>query len=627
MQQTHHLHKNHTLKQGSYCIDHVLGEGGFGITYLATQNMLERKVAVKEFYLSGYCTRDTQHKGISVQKISFDDFSKYRQRFIEEAKLLAKLNHPGIVRVIDIFEENNTAYFVMEYVEGNSLMQLVRKHGTLPQEKVINYTCQLLEALEVVHKTGMLHRDIKPDNILVTPDDKVVLIDFGSAREFAEGTISHSVILTPGYAPPEQYSSRAHRGPFTDIYSVGATMYFCLTGQKPDSAPDRTQPGMDDSLQLASHFNSSISKELDSIISNALQINAKHRYASADLMFNELLGVKNFENKGVVERTIKVQLPEDEKTVVFVKKKNDIPKATLINSNNKSLFIERAFTYIPFLGLVIVILVIALNYKNNKHENNSTDSTSLKIEVKPNASIESPKSSETKAEPNVISENANEGSNNTFKKNESFQSFTDSRDGNVYKTVTIGEQVWMAENLRYLPEVSSPSEGSETAPHYYVYDYKVNSLTEAKGSKNYKTYGVLYNWPAAIQESSSSSSNPSGIQGVCPSGWHLPSKEEWNELDDYTGDETGGKLKEIGTSHWNEPNKCASDSFGFKALPGGDRYGEGIFGNKGIKAYYWSATKNSSTSAYYSYLDYNNCLIDIYYRSTRSGFSVRCLKD
>jgi uncharacterized protein (TIGR02145 family) len=155
----------------------------------------------------------------------------------------------------------------------------------------------------------------------------------------------------------------------------------------------------------------------------------------------------------------------------------------------------------------------------------------------------------------------------------------DARDGNAYKTVKIGNQIWLAENLKYLPSVVGPGTGSETTPYYYVYGYDGTNVTDAKATSNYTTYGVLYNWPAAMAGSASSNANPSGVQGVCPAGWHLPSDAEWTELTDYLGGKSvaGGKLKETGTTHWASPNTGATNETGFTALPGGYRYGMMVF--------------------------------------------------
>ena len=207
--------------------------------------------------------------------------------------------------------------------------------------------------------------------------------------------------------------------------------------------------------------------------------------------------------------------------------------------------------------------------------------------------------------------------------------FTDARDNNHYNTVKIGNQIWMAENLKYLPSVVGPATSSETDPYYYVYGYDGTDLNAANATANYNTYGVLYNWPAAMNGTESSVTNPSGVQGVCPTGWHLPSDAEWTELTDYLGGTSiaGGKLKEIYTTHWTDPNTGASNETGFTARPGGARTSTGIYFSIGDNGYWWSATEYSSTKAYFRHLFYDNGNVDSYYPNKEFGISVRCVMD
>jgi uncharacterized protein (TIGR02145 family) len=212
------------------------------------------------------------------------------------------------------------------------------------------------------------------------------------------------------------------------------------------------------------------------------------------------------------------------------------------------------------------------------------------------------------------------------------KTFTDARDGNVYLTIEIGDQVWMGENLRYLPSVVGPVTGSATTPYYYVVGYQGTDTAEAKATSNYTTYGVLYNWPAAMAGEASGTANPSGVRGVCPSGWHLPSDAEWTELTDYLGGETvaGGKLKETGTTHWITPNIDATNESGFLALPSGYRRGwsgGGVFENTGTAGYWWAATeKDAENAKMRSVLNYGG-EVSNYGFSKALGYCVRCVKD
>ncbi len=193
--------------------------------------------------------------------------------------------------------------------------------------------------------------------------------------------------------------------------------------------------------------------------------------------------------------------------------------------------------------------------------------------------------------------------------------FTDSRDGNIYKWVKIGNQIWLAENLKYLPDVVGPETGSETTPYYYVYDYNGTVAADAKSSNNYQIYGVLYNWPAAIN--------------ACPSGWHLPSDDEWAQLIEFLGGSSiaGGKLKESGTAHWQAPNTDATNESLFTALPGGERNFNSVFAGIGQVGSWWSSTEFSSSSAWFRYMFYNYGGVSRNNPSKESGLSVRCVKD
>ncbi len=207
--------------------------------------------------------------------------------------------------------------------------------------------------------------------------------------------------------------------------------------------------------------------------------------------------------------------------------------------------------------------------------------------------------------------------------------FTDSRDGNDYNWIQIGNQIWMSENMKYLPAVSPPTVGSYTDPYYYVHGYEGTSVSSAKSTSNYNTYGVLYNWPAAMAGATSSIDNPSGVQGVCPSGWHLPSIAEWIELISFLGggEIAGGKMKEAGYTHWISPNTGATNSSGFTALPGDSRGIDDRFYNIGYFCNWWSTWETETTYAAGRGLQYNEEFVGDYGYPKASGVSVRCIKD
>ena len=229
----------------------VLGHGGFGVTYLGWNVALDIPVAIKEYLPSDLATREQDLSIVPQAPRAASDFQWGLERFLDEARILARLQHPNIIRVHHFFEAHSTAYIAMDYVEGEDLSAHLARKGTLSEDELKAILYPLLSALEVVHQADFLHRDIKPGNIILRAEDgSPVLLDFGAARQ-AMGAKSRSVtsIVTPGYAPIEQYSSRGHQGAWTDIYALGGVCYRALTGQVPDDATDRMR---DDPLIPAS---------------------------------------------------------------------------------------------------------------------------------------------------------------------------------------------------------------------------------------------------------------------------------------------------------------------------------------------------------------------------------------
>lgn len=277
------------LNGGKYIIEKKIGEGGFGITYKAMQKGLNRAVCIKEYFLAGSCVRNTQARTVHLQGISDEKYEKYRQAFVKEAQTLAALHHPNIVEVIDIFDENNTSYMVMNFIEGRSLQDIVAKSGPLSYPDAVNYMAQITDAVRYIHEHNILHRDIKPENIMVTADYKAILIDFGSAREFEQDkTQMHTTMLTHGYAPPEQYTANSKKGSYTDIYALGGTLYFILTGKVPLEAAARSVEEMAEPKQL----NPTIPPEGNRTIMKAMKLKKEDRYQLVQDFMNDLKNVR-----------------------------------------------------------------------------------------------------------------------------------------------------------------------------------------------------------------------------------------------------------------------------------------------------------------------------------------------
>ena len=232
-----------TLQSGKYKIIRVLGQGGFGITYLAEQVMLGRKVAIKEFFYKDYCDREegTSHVTLGTQS-NRETVMRFREKFLKEARTISQLDHPNIIKIHDIFEENNTAYYVMEYIEGENLSELVKRQGALPEATAVAYIKKVADALAYIHARSINHLDVKPGNIMLRQhDQQIVLIDFGLSKQYDEvgsQTSSTPVGVSQGYAPVEQYSPGGVPtfSPSTDIYSMGATLYWLIIGKTPPNA-------------------------------------------------------------------------------------------------------------------------------------------------------------------------------------------------------------------------------------------------------------------------------------------------------------------------------------------------------------------------------------------------------
>lgn len=238
------------LQEGKYKIEKVLGQGGFGITYLAVQTGLNREVAIKEFFMKDYCERNATSSEVLLSSQGNKDIvERFQTKFIKEAQIIAQMDSPYIIRIHDIFKENSTAYYVMEYIDGNSLELLIKEKGKLDTQTALIYLQQISEALDYVHQKKILHLDIKPSNILLRHGKNAVLIDFGISKRYDDTGSQTSTTptgISKGYAPIEQYKQGGMDTfmPSTDIYSLGAVLYKLLTGETPPEASDIVDEGL-----------------------------------------------------------------------------------------------------------------------------------------------------------------------------------------------------------------------------------------------------------------------------------------------------------------------------------------------------------------------------------------------
>ena len=291
MEENLHCLRKGTRLIGRYTIEGVLGQGGFGITYLGMDELHKKKVAIKEFFPQGIVTRNIEYEDtVTVTLVGEkENYDKGKERFLKEAQTMAMFSKDkGIVKALDFFEINNTAYIVMEYLEGVTLKQYLRENKRIAAEDLVELLVPLIEALDEIHSQGLIHRDISPDNIMVLPDGRIKLMDFGAARDYTEfGEKSLSIVLKPGYAPPEQYQTHGVQGPWTDIYALCATMYKCITGENPPDAIDRV---IDDHLKKISEFGIVIPPQEEAAIIKGMSVSAKDRYQDIKDLCEDLYG-------------------------------------------------------------------------------------------------------------------------------------------------------------------------------------------------------------------------------------------------------------------------------------------------------------------------------------------------
>ena len=276
-----------TLIDGRYRVEGVLGEGGFGITYLGYNQKLGMPVAIKEYFPQGTTYRDTS--GSNEVYVGTEDaesfFNHGKERFLSEAKTLVRFNsEPGIVSVMDFVEENKTAYLIMEYLEGETLQQYLKRHGKLSATETFEMLEPMMRTLEKVHAAGVIHRDISPDNIMRLKNGQLKLMDFGAAREFVDENRSMSIMLKKGYAPAEQYRRKGEQGPWTDVYALCATIYRCITGVTPTDSLDRMSG---EEMKKPSELGADIPPAYEGLLMYGMALHQKDRCQS----MGELIGL------------------------------------------------------------------------------------------------------------------------------------------------------------------------------------------------------------------------------------------------------------------------------------------------------------------------------------------------
>ena len=306
------LQGDSTLQGGKYRIIEKLGQGGFGITYLAENTLLEGKVAIKEFFFKEYCERDDSTSRVTIPTSGNREIvERFKQKFIKEARTIFRLNHPNIVRILDVFEENGTAYYVMEYIEGESLGDMVKRRGAIPFAEAIGYVKAAAEALMYIHSKKINHLDIKPGNLMKRNEDgEILLIDFGVAKQYdldtSQGTTTTPVGISCGYSPTEQYRKNGVQtfSPQSDVYSLAATLFKLLTGNTPPEAMEIQDEGLPVAELQAKHIPSVV------ISAIAMAMKGRHeRTQSVELFIANLQ--KTFKVAENQQKTENIQKKEE----------------------------------------------------------------------------------------------------------------------------------------------------------------------------------------------------------------------------------------------------------------------------------------------------------------------------
>ncbi len=386
-----HLQPNTTLQGGKYRIERVLGQGGFGNTYMGYNTEFEETVAIKEFFMKGVTERDEMTSVVSVSNAdNVQQFEEQREKFKKEALRIRKLDNPHIVKVYDLFEENGTAYYVMDFVEGENLSQRLKRTGKpMGEQKVREILPQILDALKAVHDADMWHLDLKPANIMLDKDGCIKLIDFGASKQLnaqkGGATTSTAISYTNGYAPREQMEQNYDKfGPWTDIYALGATLYNLLTNKRPPMPSD-----IDDDISEDKHnalpFPATTSTEMKKLVVQMMQTNRMKRPQTiGEISLPPMKKIKNnveseettlliSPNRKSDEETIIAQTFNEE-TIVEEKKKQPLQEKPVtsttinqqvsINDDNES-NIGRNFIIIGVVAAVLLLLYFGFNGTDN----------------------------------------------------------------------------------------------------------------------------------------------------------------------------------------------------------------------------------------------------------------------
>ena len=581
----------HIGKQiGKYTITKFIGEGGMASVYEGEHEALGTKAAIKIL-----------NPILSANK-------QIRERFKNEARIMASLDHPNIIRVYDYEESDTYLAIAMELLKGEDLSERIKRMGSLSEEELKHIFNQVLSAFEYAHSLGIDHRDIKPSNIFVLSNGTVKILDFGIAKLFGQGnemTQTGTQMGTPVYMSPEQVKADKSIDHRSDIYSLGVTMFYALSGKSPYDVNTNSQfdiftkivheplPELESTSYLADLVRKACQKDRELGFQSCeewLQQLKKGAALKTDLLSveettsNKELNKKNAKVVAALEEQSADDQITTDKTQIDISTSS--PKEKLPEQLNKNQGLIKNKKILFVFGIVAVLIIVTIVRGGFFR----TD-TGKKDEIE-NATAEAP--AQLLIEDPVADIN-----------------------GTVYKTVIIGEQLWMSENLNVdkfrngdlIPEAKTDAEwkraGENKQPAWCYYDNNPENGTK---------YGKLYNWYAV-----------SDSRGLAPTGWHIPTNGEWTILSNFLGglEIAGEKMKT--DSGWTKNNNGTNAS-GFSGLPGGLQHEFGQFFNAGDYGFWWSNSEYETGRVGLVVLGFLSDLIDSP-SNKGSGISVRCVKD
>ena len=601
------LKTGHQLAGGRYRVERVLGQGGFGITYLCEQTGLLRKVAIKEFFMREYCERDDDTVSITLgSRGSRDMVERFRQKFIKEARALATLNHKHIIRIIDVFEENNTAYYVMEYVGGGSLADKVNS-GSLPEAVALCYIRQIASALDFVHGKRMMHLDVKPANILLNENDEAILIDFGLAKQYDSAgsqTSTTPVGISHGYAPLEQYKQGGVGtfSPATDIYSLGATLYKLLTGVTPPEAGDVMNDGLP---ALPQH----ISAPVRAAIEAAMQPRRKDRPQSISEFLSLLEG-----NVKAESGKVKTESNDDGETVIGAS--NEEGEKHPGGNVSKPPF-NKFLAIISVVAACIVAVLVGIDSCNDRKEAEKEELERIAKEEERKAQeradsiaaeqqrLEQERKRREAAE--KVEQERIAAERKTKEEAERKAKEDAERKAKEEAERLAAEKKRKEEENRKRREASNRSHGTINGHEYVDLGLSVKWATCNVGASSPGDYGRYYAWGETATKSDYSTSTTYGKQMNSIAGnstydvarrewgntWRLPTKKEFQEIIDNC---TWTWTTQNGHNGYKVTSKKNGNSI---FLPAAGRRTGTSFYNQGASAYYWSATPLEGCGAYY----------------------------